>query len=177
MPRAGLRDDDRGLALVEFAIILPFLVLLYLGGYVLTDKVARSRKITIAARALADMVAQSATGTTTANELDNELAATTQVLTPYPVAQSAMRVTEVYTDSTLKTTVKWSRGLRTAAYTPNALFTLPAALKVAGTYLLIGEVTYAYTPPVAFGIVQPGTLADRIIMLPRNTSSIDCGDC
>lgn len=47
---AALRDR-RGVAMVEFALILPVMLVLYLGGAQLQDGIACNRKVTIATRA------------------------------------------------------------------------------------------------------------------------------
>ncbi|WP_294045116.1 TadE/TadG family type IV pilus assembly protein [Sphingomonas sp.] len=170
-------DDRRGAALIEFALLLPFLVLVYLGGFTLSDGFSCSRKVTIANRALADLVAQNVTGATSANEVDSELAASTQVLAPYSAANVTQRVTEVYTDIKLQSTVVWSRGLNTTAYKAGAAVTVPLNLRVPGLYVIYAEITYAYQPPVTFNVVQPFTLTSNLFMLPRNSNSITCGDC
>ena len=169
--------DRRGTALIEFALLLPFLLVVYLGGFVLADGISCSRKVTIATRALVDLVAQSATGTTSANEIDGELAAATQILSPYPGARAIERVTEVYTDASLNTTVVWSRGYNTTGYTPGTSATVPLNLRVPGLYVIFAEITYSYQPPVTFDLVQPFNLKNTLFMIPRNSTSISCGDC
>jgi Flp pilus assembly protein TadG len=50
-----LACDARGVALVEFAICLPVLILLYLGAYVISDAITCNRKVTRSARAVTDL--------------------------------------------------------------------------------------------------------------------------
>lgn len=168
--------DRRGLALVEFAITLPVLLILYLGGFQLEDGIACKRKVTVATRAVADLVAQNLSGSTTAVEIDADMAAATQVLVPYPIANAVVRVTQVMTDSKGKTTVQWSRALNATAYKAGATATIPTAMRIQGTYFLFAEVTYAYKLP-SFGSGTSMTLSDSLYMLPRNSSQITCSDC
>nr|WP_277924505.1 TadE/TadG family type IV pilus assembly protein [Sphingomonas sp. CROZ-RG-20F-R02-07] len=172
-----LATDTRGLALIEFAIVLPILLTLYLGGFQLGDGIACSRKITIATRAIADLIAQNQSGSTTASEVDSNLSAATQVLAPYAASNAVIRITEVGTDYNLKTTVQWSRAANGAAYKPGAVATIPLAMRIPGTYFLFAETSYAYTPSVNFGFVNAMNLSDSLYMLPRNSNSITCTDC
>lgn len=175
--RTALRRDHRGVALVEFALILPVILLLYLGGIQLQDGFACSRKVTIATRAAADLVAQNKSGAITATEVLDSLTAATQVLAPYTADRAALRLSEIATNSDGVTTVQWSKGRRTTGYTPGKVITVPPAMKKPGTYFLLAETTYAYVPPVAFGAIGPLTLGDKLYMVPRNTDKIDCPTC
>lgn len=59
-----LRRDDRGVAAVEFALLLPLMITLYLGSTEVTQGVLASRKMAIVSRTLADITAQQPTATT-----------------------------------------------------------------------------------------------------------------
>ena len=174
---AALTADQRGMALVEFAVTLPILLTLYLGGYQVGDGIACSRKVTITTRAIADLVAQNQSGTTTASEIDSNIAAATQILAPYAASNATIRLTEVYTDVNAKTTVQWSRANNSGAYKSGAAVTIPVNLQIPGLYLLYAEVQYAYTPSTNFGFINAMPLNDTLFMIPRNTTRIDCSDC
>lgn len=170
-------DSKRGTALVEFALVLPVALTLYLGSVQLQDGIACNRKVTIATRTIADLVAQNVSGNTTAAELDNSLAATTAILAPYPTAPAVIRVTEVATDYAYRTTVQWSRARNGSASTPGTTVNIPAQMRIPGTYFLYAEVKYAYKPPSNFGFIGPIAMGDSLYMLPRNSTKIDCSDC
>ncbi|MDQ1158271.1 Flp pilus assembly protein TadG [Sphingomonas sp. SORGH_AS 950] len=174
---ATMRGDTRGVALVEFALILPVMLLLYLGGVQLQDGIACNRKVTIATRAAADLIAQNTTGIMSAAEVQDNLVAAAQVLQPYAADKARFRITEIATDARGNTTVQWSRGLNTAGYAVGTTLAVPAAMRGAGTYFLLAEVSYAYSPPVSFGTIGPMTFQDRLFMVPRNTDKIDCSNC
>lgn len=176
-PLAALWRDGRGVAMVEFALTLPVILLLYLGGVQLQDGIACNRKVTIAARAAVDMVSQNMTGTTTMADIAGDLTAATQVLLPFTADRAGIRVTQFYVDNNLNATVQWSQGLNTGRRAPGSALTVPSSLKVRNTYLLMAEVTYAYSPPTSFGTIGDLTLSDTIYMVPRNTDQIKCSDC
>ena len=172
-----LRADQSGTSLIEFALVLPAIVVLYLGSYQVEDAIACNRKVTIATRSVADLVSQNLTGATSASAVDGDLYAATLVLAPYASSSAVMRVTEVTTDNNLKTTVVWSRGYNASGYTAGSVATIPAAMKIPGTYFLFAEVSYAYRPAANFGFVNSMNLYDSLYMLPRNSANITCADC
>ena len=167
----------RAVSLVEFAMILPVAITMYLGSYQIGDAITCNRRITIATRAVADLVAQNATGTTTASELDGDLSAVNLVLAPYSPTQAIVRITEVATDSLGRTTVQWSRATNAKPYVKGSVATIPLTMRIPGTYFLFSEVTYAYTPAANFGFVNSMKLYDSLYMIPRNATSISCSDC
>src|SRR3954447_16418142 len=80
-PLRRFLSDKRGVSAVEFAMVLPLMITLYLGGVEVSSAVAIDRKMTLIARTLADLVSQ-------ATSVDNSgmtsiLAATTAVMAPY----------------------------------------------------------------------------------------------
>lgn len=165
------RGDDRGLALVEFACVLPVLLLMYLSGYQLTDALSCNRKVTIAARAVADLTTQNATLTNA--QITTILNVSSKVLAPYNVSNATVRVTEFVTDKNGNTTVYWSHDLSGGGRTPGSAFTLPANIKVNSSYIVLSEVSYSYKPPINFKIVGPLTLGDTVYMNPRVSASVE----
>lgn len=172
-----LSRDTRGLALIEFALVLPILLILYLGSVQLQDGIACNRKVTIATRATADLIAQNATGTTSAREVDNSLAAATQVMAPYPGSRAVIRLTQVTVNSRSQALVDWSRARGGQADPKGTAIAIPAQMRVPGISFLFARVNYGYRPPTNFGFIGPINLGDTLIMLPRNSSTIICADC
>ena len=172
-----LRGDRRGVALVEFAIILPVMLVLYLGGVQLQDAMACKRKVTITTRAAVDLIAQNTTGQMSGAEVQSNLMAAAQVMQPYAAQDAQIRVTEVATDANGKTSVVWSRGLNVTAYSPGQAMDIPPAMKTPNATFLVAQVSYPYRPPTSFGQFVPMTLSDMLWMVPRNTDQIACPDC
>ncbi len=54
----NLCDDTRAVAAVEFAIVLPFMLLLYIGGVELGNGMAISVKVSETAHTVADLVSR-----------------------------------------------------------------------------------------------------------------------
>ena len=166
-----LARDDGGLALVEFACVLPVLLLMYLAGVQLTDALSCNRKVTITARAVADLTTQNASVTDA--QLQTILNASAKVMAPYSVSNATVQVSELYTDASGNTTVKWSKNNKGGGYSPNSSYTLPSQIKINSSYVIVGQVIYSYKPAVAYKVVGPLTLADTIYMNPRVSNSVD----
>ena len=160
-----------GLALVEFAMVLPFLLLLYLAGYQVSDALSCNRKVTITTRAVADLTTQYSA--ITDDGITDILNASTKIMAPYNAANAMVRVSELSTDATGKTTVVWSRIATGVGRAAGSSYTLPATIKTNGTNMIVAEVSYAYKPAVNFGIVGPLNLSDVIYMNPRVSNSVD----
>ena len=55
---ARFGGDERGISAVEFALLLPLMVTLYLGTVEVSQGVAIDRKVTLTARTVADLASQ-----------------------------------------------------------------------------------------------------------------------
>ena len=55
---ARLARDQEGVSAVEFAMLLPLMLTLYLGGVEVSQGISIDRKVTLTARTVADLVAQ-----------------------------------------------------------------------------------------------------------------------
>lgn len=166
-----LSRDRRGTSAIEFAIALPVLILLFTGGFQLSDAVSAYRKVTTTSRALADLTSQYVVVDDAT--LDKILAASTQVMAPYSTTDAKLVISQINTDSTYQTKVVWSRGRNATALRVGDPVTIPTAMKVRDTYAIIARVTYTYRP--VFGNSYVGTIpmGDTIIMLPRASESIE----
>ncbi len=111
--------DTRGIAAVEFALILPLMLTLYLGSVELTKGVLASRKVTLVARTLSDLAAQqldcpSNTATVpclTNADMNTIFSAASAVMAPYTNANLKMTISQVDVvsyNSTLYAYTKWS---------------------------------------------------------------------
>ena len=166
----ALAPERRGVALVEFAFCLPFLVLLYVGGYQLTDGISAYRKVTTATRTIADLTSQYTA--VTDSDLDTILNASQQVMAPYAQENAKMMVSQISIDNNNKSTVDWSCGKNTIGLTPGDKFTIPTAIKQPNTSVIVAEIIYTYTPTVASSLIGTIPMEDNIIMSPRATVSI-----
>lgn len=165
-----LQRDERGIALIEFALVLPFLVLLFVGGFQLLDAIAAYRKVGKTVRTLADLTTQNTTITPAG--ADEILNASQQVMSPYTLGAAVMRISQVQTDAVGQATIGWSRALNGTARATGSAVTLPAYLVEANKYYIFSEITYTYTPAIASSLIGTIPLSQTIYMSPRNSSFV-----
>jgi len=179
---SDLRSDHRGVAAVEFAIILPFMALLYIGGVELGDGLAIQVKVTDTAHSVTDLISQQS-ATTNITTVNSILNASSAIIAPYaspPYSASNLMVTvsEVTTDSSGKATVTWSESLNGTKRPMGQTMTLPSSLAgQANISLILGEVSYKYTPNLGGGITGTVVISDSYYLFPRNSASIACSTC
>lgn len=165
--------DVRAVAAVEFAIVLPFMLLLYIGGVETGDGLAISVKVSETAHTVADLVSRNAC--VTDSTLSTMLGASSATIAPYSSANAAITVSEVSTDANGKATVTWSYALNGNARPVNQPMTLPASLGTPSppnVSLILGEVVYNYTPNLGYAISGTVPIGDSYYLFPRVTSSV-----
>jgi len=167
--------DKRGVSAVEFAMLLPLMITLYLGGVEVSQAIAVDRKVTLVARTLGDLVAQATS--VNATDMTNILNAATTVVAPYPDTVLKVTVSRVDVDAQSVAKVVWSKTKNGTARAVNSTVTLPAALNTASTSLIWAESEYAYTPTIGYVIVGTKTLKDQIYMRPRLSDTVACNSC
>jgi Flp pilus assembly protein TadG len=177
-----LCDDERGVAAIEFAVILPFMLVLYIGGVELGDGLAIQVKVTDTTHIVADLVTQQTTSTTKAT-IDTILGASSATIAPYsspPYSATNLIVTvsEVSTNASGVATVTWSDSLNGTKRPAGQAMTLPASIAgQANISLIFGEVSYNYTPNLGYNIVGTVKISDSYYLFPRNSASIACVGC
>lgn len=155
---------------MEFALILPLMLSLYIGSTEVSQGVAADRKVTLMARTVADLASQVAS----INDADmsNLLNASAAVMQPYSTTPLKITVSSILIDAQGKATIAWSDTRNGTAHSKGEVVTLPGALVVPNTSLIWGEVEYTYTPAVGYVVTGPLTLKDKIYMRPRLSASV-----
>jgi Flp pilus assembly protein TadG len=193
--RAGraLADNASATAAVETALILPVALTMFALLIYGAEGFAVQRKVTLTARTVTDLVTQAkptqmSSGASIVSHatIDTEVSYAACVMAPYsscasPSSNLTMVVSEVLVNADqTDANVVWSEpynGAVARAY--NSTVTLPIGLGTgqAGNYLVLGEVSYNYTPLNFFISASALTLQDAIYLTPRQSTSITCTDC
>jgi Flp pilus assembly protein TadG len=171
-----------GASAIEFALLAPLMIGLYLGTVEISEGVAAYRKVTLTAGALANLTSQ-VTGISAADK-DNILQASIAIMEPFQGGVAA-KVSCVKIDAAGVAKIAW--GFATSGVTARATgenATVPADLRIPGSSLIWSEVSYLYHPVTGFSpgfsyIAATGKdLSDEMFMSPRITPPVyDAKSC
>src|SRR5262245_9591747 len=162
--------DQRGVSAVEFAMLLPLMITLYLGTVEVSQGIGVDRKVTLTTRTVADLASQVSSINNT--DMTNMLNASAAVIAPYDASKLKVTVSEVKVDANGVAKVEWSDTLNGTKRAVGSTVTLPTALAVPNTYLIWSEVSYVYTPAIGYVITGSLNLSDQIWMRPRLSDSV-----
>jgi Flp pilus assembly protein TadG len=112
--------NNRGSVIVEFAFALPVLLLMYSGGWFVSDMIACNRKVTIATRSLVDLVTRTTSPAIVYNNPQSAnstsyLSASAVVMSPYKLDNATEQVSLLRVCDATHAYVVW-----TQAQTQNA---------------------------------------------------------
>ena len=178
---ARLDRDSRGVAAVEFAMIVPIMFLLFVGSIEFSQALTVDRRVTQSASSSADLIARAPTEGLTAAQVDSHLKIIEQLIEPY--ARSPLRVKVISVKAVpdpgnpaaLTYVVDWSRdNLGSTPYARNSSYTaIPPGLLVAGESVIIAEAKYNYTPLIfKYFITSAFVLEEKFYLKPRNASCV-----
>lgn len=161
----NFKRDCRGVSAVEFALLLPFMVPLYLGTVDVSDSIGVDRKVTLTAGAIANLAAQ--TSSITATDMTDMLKAGTSVMAPYSTGPLKITISCLKIDGDKIAKVKWSETKNGSKRGTNTVVTIPADLAVANTQILFSEVSYTFSPMFIHSVTGVLNLSDKMYMSPR----------
>lgn len=184
----SFRRSRSGVAATEFALMVPAMLMIWVGMVVATDALTADKKVTLLARTLADMTTQMQA--VSQSDMDSIFQATESVLWPQTATGMGMRVTSFDIDGDGKVFVDWSvvpsnaalRGSYSAQARCSSSADVPAGLRVARTSIVLAEVTMKYQASVASQLVDElfkGAMAggevplfDRLFMRARQSNKV-----
>jgi len=175
----NLNADRRGIAAVEFALLLPFLLILLIGMSETVTALNTDRKVSQVASSAADLVAQADTITT--GEIADIMIAAEEIMLPYPDSPLDVIIASVTFNEDGDPEVDWSRNKSgTAPWTAGSAppIDIPEAISVAGSSLVIGVSSYTYQPLFAsmlqhiFPRAASINLGDTYFLKPRTTATV-----
>ena len=171
--RKLLARDRSGMAAVEFALILPVAITLFLGAFETTNVVMCYMKLINAADTAADLVAQQTSVATT--DINNYAAGSQLVMSPFPGGSLGLVFASVTWNSSGTASVAWQQDVGATAL-PNAsiitLATSPAVLGNANERVIVVSAKYSYTSPFAHVLPINFTFSQNAFSKPRKVSAI-----
>jgi Flp pilus assembly protein TadG len=165
-----LANDERGVSAVEFAMLVPLMLSLYLGAVEISQGIGADRKVTLTARTVADLVSQ--VSSVNNNDMTNSLNAASAVMAPFPSSSLKVVVSSVSIDAQGKATIAWSDTLNGTARSKGSTVTLPSALAIPNSSLIWSEVQFSYKPVIGYVVTGTLNLKDQIYMRPRVSDSV-----
>ncbi len=167
------RRDTRGVAAVEFALIAPVLVALYIGLAEFCQAYMADQRASHLTSQIADIVARS--DVVTVDELADIFAIGDILMTPFPTATLGVRISSVTRGTDGIVRVDWSRG--DGMDPRSGVVTVPDGLITNGQSLILSEATYDYTSPI--NDLLPGTtqFSHSFYLRPRQVDQVGCSNC
>ncbi len=160
-------QETSGVSAVEFALIVPIMITLFLGAVEFGHALTIDRRVTAIASATGDLAAQ-------VEEVDDAAVqdifeASTAIIEPYTSGPLSIVLTNVEADGDGNTTVSWSESRNGAARATGSAITVPNGLVLPSQCVILAEVTYSYTPPVGHFITGGITMEESFYLKPRRS--------
>ena len=175
-----LARDRRGAAAVEFALVVPFMALVYMGGSDTAIAVSINRKIHNAAGTIGDLVGQ--VKATTPSQLNGLFDVTASLMQPYSANAIFLRITQVKIDASGKATVDWTKSrntlVGTQAIKAGDTYTLPTQFSAEkDANIIVAEAYYSYETLGGYGLIGPIVMGETSYHTPRLGNAITCTGC
>jgi Flp pilus assembly protein TadG len=172
----NLRYDQSGIAAVEFALILPIMLLLFLGSFETTNLVLAYMKLEASAETAADLVAQTRVNTVLqSTDFTNITNAAKQVLSPLPTSGVLLKIAFAsVTYNTGSAVIDWHTEVNSATPITTANIPNNASLANLGNQasgstdsVIIVTLTYSYSSPSTYMLSSSYTLTESAFNRPR----------
>lgn len=177
---AALRRNDQGVAAVEFALIVPFLIVLYLGSMEAASLFTVDKRVSSVAATIGDLVSQwdPDDGTMPVADLTDYMNASTGILAPYSTTGLKIVVTLVQVKNDGTTKVLWSRAnaagtVKTTGHQYAGLgATTEMNLVARGGCVVAAEASYSHLPLLGQVFETAVPLKHTNYFMPRFGSSV-----
>ncbi|EJC82071.1 TadE-like protein [Rhizobium leguminosarum bv. trifolii WSM2297] len=177
-----LARERNGAGAIEFAILFPVLVMLYIGAFEITVGLSVSKRVTRAAGSIADLVTQQQS--ITKSTLAQMPSVANSIFVPYNTTSLRLKITGITIDTGANAKVLWSWAQDgTVPYGKNTTVSnVPADMKTANSFLVRTELSIPYTMFLFAPNFMPDgmrtiTISRSFYYRQRQGESIPCGDC
>ncbi|WP_158259818.1 TadE/TadG family type IV pilus assembly protein [Phyllobacterium phragmitis] len=178
--------DRSATAAVEFVLVAPLIILVYLGAVELSEVIETDKNVSRTAGIIADIVAQQSD--VSRARMDDIFEIGQATILPYDRDKAGIKVTAIQVASTPLTnppaTVAWSYANgKLSPDTKKSTIDIPASFRTNGTFLIRVEITLTYEPITTWGMrnivsVNDGfPLSEIYYFAPRLSQTITCSNC
>lgn len=169
----------KGVAAVEFAMIVPIMFMLFVGSVEFSQAITVDRRVTQVASSTADLVARERSITNT--DISGIMQIIDQLMEPYDPSKLKLTLLNVYSSMTnaSDTKVCWSfqHNGGVNSYSNDASYTLPTGILEAGNSVVVTEVRYNYEPLIfRYFITSTFPLEEKFFLKPRLSKSVQYSD-
>jgi len=165
-----IAGDERGNATIDFAFLLPIMLMLFIGVVEITNLLLVDRKVVAAAQTTADLVSQRREVTDA--QINDVLTAAQLIFDPLPASAVTIGIAGVrYNSTTGAAELDWARS-QNGGSVPDAL-TVANGLGDAGEGVVIARVTYNYSPVFFDFVIGPTQLEETSVMRPRRSQYVE----
>jgi Flp pilus assembly protein TadG len=180
-PAGEFVHDRSGTAAIEFALVLPVMVMLFLGSYETANLVLAHMKLEASAETAADLVAQVRVNTVLqSTDFTNITNAAGKVLTPLPASGTQLKIAYAsVTYSTGTPVIDWHTEVNSAspitvAAIPNNANLANLGNETSGSTdsLIIVTLTYSYSSPISYVLSSSYTLSASAFNRPRYVTCV-----
>ncbi len=177
----AFRGNREGVGAVEFAIIAPVLIVLYIGSLEVSVAMSANKKVARASSTVADLVTQNST--IDKAFLQTMMDVSQSVISPFKTTGLSIKITGITIDSSKNAKVAWSwKNGGTEPYARNSEVTVPSQLKIPSTFLVRSEVQMDYNlllalPGVGGIETKHLKLGKTYHLRQRLGDTVSCTDC
>jgi Flp pilus assembly protein TadG len=165
------RRANRGLAAIEFALIIPVMLFTFFGISEIANYILAARKVANVASSAADLVTQDTV--VTDDEMTDIMGALDVVLRPFDPSEGRIRITSVVADADGETTVAWSDARNTGAYVEGSPIDVPDDIVASGQGIIMTEVSFTYQTLFGMYLTDGTVVSDTFYAKPRRSTTIE----
>jgi Flp pilus assembly protein TadG len=161
---------EGGVVAVEFALIVPTLLILFIGTFEAANLVRAKMKFDEAAPAIANLIAAqnpSQTGTLTSDFCTGAA----YMMAPFPTSGLNVQVSSV-TNTNGKTQVDWTANCGNLSSPQNPVTLVSGLVPSSGDSVIVVQTTYTYTAPISLVLGSSYTFTNVGYARPRSNATV-----
>tara|TARA_R110002126_G_scaffold156252_16_gene303589 strand:+ start:502 stop:1131 length:630 start_codon:yes stop_codon:yes gene_type:complete len=182
-PVSELINCERGVGAVEFALLVPVLLILYVGSLEISVAMSVNKKLTKASAVATDIISQSTS--TDQGSLQEMLGVAKSVIAPFDADNLDFEVIGIKIDNSGVSTIAWSWDEdNNTPFVANTPITIPTAYAIPKTFLLKTTINMEYKFIMALRDIVNDGFENRTVDMQkvyylhqREAEDIICSNC
>jgi len=167
---ARFRRDAGGVAAIEFAMVVPLMLAMFIGAVEFSQVITVDRRVSQVASSTADLIARTKSMDT--SDMNGVMQVVKELLKPYDDGPLKMTVLNVAANinNVSDTRVCWAHNLNggTGSYNHNDVYPLPPGVVEKGDSVIVTDVKYDYQPLIFNTYLPTGKeLTEKYYLKPR----------